>query len=173
MENQLFIACKNNNFELCEILLKNGVNVNITNKHNETLAHVLFTIDYPDVNILQLLIDNGIDLNTKTIYEDTPLHLACSNNKLSEEIIVLLLQHVDLNVRDIYDDTPLYIALHVKNYKMVHYLLYCDVYIEDKIIENKEMNNFINDYKLLSLQYVSEDVLQSYIGIIMDVSEYI
>src|SRR4029078_12417404 len=78
-----------------EKLIKNGANMYLYDKSGYNSLHL--SIIYQKYNILKFLLDNNIDINTKTIRKETGLFLACSKNY---EDIVLLLINLKANLND-------------------------------------------------------------------------
>ena len=59
----LHIAVIYQNFDICELLIKNGANVNLRNKDRKTPLH--FAISNPglDINVSQLLLRHNADID--------------------------------------------------------------------------------------------------------------
>lgn len=75
--------------------------------------------NYP---LLEFLIENGGDINSRNCLEQTPLHLAVQTE--NHKIINLLLEkNADANVQDINGETPMHIAAYNGDYKVIKLLL--------------------------------------------------
>lgn len=78
----------------------------------------------------EFLIANGADINATDNYNKTPLHYACSFNKIcgvwkdeKEDIAKILITNgADVNARDIYGRTPLALAIRSRHEKTVKLL---------------------------------------------------
>ena len=87
--------------KMCNFLIKNGANVNQENLQKRTALHYCCT--YPIINIpkssesnfeiYKLLLENGADINIKTVYESTPISLALESNQFN--IYNSLIKHED------------------------------------------------------------------------------
>ncbi|KAM3141572.1 hypothetical protein pb186bvf_006177 [Paramecium bursaria] len=59
----LYYSAKNNNYELCQYLLKNGANPNIKCSEGQTPTHLAYATG--NYQLMQLFIENGADLNVQ------------------------------------------------------------------------------------------------------------
>jgi len=109
----LHLAAVNNYEELLELLLSQpGVDVNITDKRNET--PLMVACDRGHENIVRRLCQvNGIDPNIRKDGGLTALHLAASDNRLRNVEILRTLPNIDWNVRTDYVDYPYPLTLAV------------------------------------------------------------
>ena len=101
------------------LLDHHGVSVNLTNSLGDTVLHELAyrslyfvdgdnpdTIRADTLELLNLLIDHGIDINAKDRFNNTPLHLACGNNNTNSARF--LLDHgADIHAKNNHGETPL------------------------------------------------------------------
>ena len=86
----LIQALEENNIELVSYLIKNGAKVNMEDCDGRTALHYAVNADHPDKKqIVQLLLDNGADINIKDgITNETALDMAYQSN--DSEIVQLL-----------------------------------------------------------------------------------
>ena len=113
------------------------MDINIQNIEEETLLHFAVKEGRPDV--VQFLIDNGVNIDTKNIRGETPLHLAYRQLELArlviktgvdkktkirhrkksleqialinEQLIQLLIDNgADINAKNTFGETPLYFS---------------------------------------------------------------
>ncbi|MGE5457502.1 MAG: ankyrin repeat domain-containing protein [Methanococcaceae archaeon] len=80
-------ACSISNYEITELLLKNGANVDARQLHDYTPLHS--AAHNGRIEIAKLLIDNGADVNAKTDDGKTPLFIALEKDfKDTADLIV-------------------------------------------------------------------------------------
>ena len=133
-ETPLHIACQENNAECIKVLLKNGANINSASTnddfhyhHHSGLNEEL--VDKLDVNdkiknggiplhwceksdIIDLLAENGCDLNAKDFDGNTALHIMIMKNDLNCTLS-LLSNGADVNSIGSDGNTPLHLAVKV------------------------------------------------------------
>lgn len=101
----LFHACRNGFLEIIELLIENGADVNVKIDHGSPLIENMLyhskNLDViklliskgadirnalhsvrNDIKTIELLIDNGADINARTPSGGTPLHFACMNGNI-------------------------------------------------------------------------------------------
>lgn len=124
----LIFACKTNNIELVEKLLKKGADANKTYIYKDRYSHIKKT-ETPlflacrtnNVELAKLLLENGADAN-KTYKTQTPLFLACKTNNV--ELAKLLLEKgADVNYRLSEGGTYLHEACKDRYVEMVELLI--------------------------------------------------
>ena len=110
MDEEIFEAFLDGNFERVKELIKNGVDINIIQNNNGwNLLH--FSYNNNNLNIINFLINNGININLKDKNNSTPLHIVCYYNSENLDIIKILIKNgADINTRDILGETPLHDA---------------------------------------------------------------
>ncbi|MBC8378670.1 MAG: ankyrin repeat domain-containing protein [Planctomycetes bacterium] len=106
----LFFSAICGRYEIAEILLKSGANVDTLNYQKWTPLYFV-AMNGKDTRIAQLLIDYGADVHHKTDGSSTPLHAAATNGNL--ELIKILIDYgADVNDISMSNRTPLdYAAL--------------------------------------------------------------
>lgn len=72
----LFLACKNHEKDICEMLLKLGANVNLIDQHG--YSPLLLAVRENNKDIVSLLIQYGADVNITNSWQNTPLILSPS-----------------------------------------------------------------------------------------------
>lgn len=99
----LHFAAQQGNLSLCKLLLNvENIKLEIVNKDKLSVLHYLIQIlpDYLILHqykeILQLYIDKGGKINTKSKYGETPLHKACIKGNMIG-IFFLLKNNVEMN----------------------------------------------------------------------------
>ena len=124
-------ACERNKYELIEVLIENGVSVNVKDEDGRT--PLIIACDYDNSKLAKLLIENGANVNAKNKNETTPLILVCYHNNY--DLVKLLIDNgAGINVKDSYGNTPLSIAYEKCDSKIVKLLVEngADVNVKDR-----------------------------------------
>jgi len=112
--DELFAAIKIGNFQKVEKCIKEaesiGIKREILSSEKHGIKPIHFTTDKCNLKILQLLLNEGADINaTSTEYLNTSLHIAAINGKL--EIAQFLIDSsANINATNYKGFTPLYLA---------------------------------------------------------------
>ena len=139
-ETALHIACNFQLFDICELLVKKGANINIQDyEHEFTALHYTTTLD--NKPLTKLLLDNNADPNLQDIYGNTPIHYSIIEENY--EIIEILINkklNLNLNLWNIDGKIPLHMIL--ENYTS-NFNQYLSKIIEKSnlTIQNNEGNN--------------------------------
>ena len=105
----LFYAVGYEHTEVAKLLLTNGAKVNIkTKKLRDTPLHIAARTG--NIEIVQMLLDGGANINAVNQYCITPLHNAVKSKKM-ETVELLLNQGANVNARYIDSKTPLHLAV--------------------------------------------------------------
>ncbi|PTY41398.1 ankyrin repeat domain-containing protein [Brachyspira hampsonii] len=112
--NALVYASTYNNEEMVKLLLEKGADANtvceIENEHTDISSTPLMNAAYRgNTNIINMLLENGADINYTTDYGMTALMMAASFNQF-EAAKVLLENNADTSVTDEYGRTALDLA---------------------------------------------------------------
>jgi ankyrin repeat protein len=137
-QRKLLWAVQHGHFNLVKYLITQSndpVNVNDVTETGETLLDVAIKYNY--INVVQILIDHNVKVNTKDHEKWTPLHFAVLNNNL--KIAQILVDNgARINVKNQNGLTPLHVGTINGNYDIVNWL-----------ILNKAKVNIMDDiYKL-------------------------
>jgi ankyrin repeat protein len=118
----LNLAIYENNLAMVQLLINKGLDVNFGTRGSS--RPVYYSVKKGYIQIAELLIVNGADVNAYEIFEgDTPLHKAAWNNDL--DMARLLLRYganVNSRCRDLSSDTPLHCAKNKGNREMMRLL---------------------------------------------------
>jgi len=118
--NVFHYACLNKHVKIIEVLLRHNPDIinstgAIDSKGNileKTALHLLTSSKNDYIEIIDLLLKNGANVNAFDLKGRTPLHLACGYNNI--EIVRLLLEkkskEIDVNALDYDLQTPLHLA---------------------------------------------------------------
>ncbi|KAH8151761.1 uncharacterized protein LAJ45_04383 [Morchella importuna] len=106
----LFIAVKLGKAEVVRGLLKTPKYASLINGRHKGTPLLTYAIDYNDMSIIQLLLENGADTSARSQLEGTALHSAVSRG--SVEIVQLLLDNgADISASDEEGNTTLHLAV--------------------------------------------------------------
>ncbi|KAJ3438692.1 ankyrin repeat-containing protein [Anaeramoeba flamelloides] len=151
----LMIAIQNGNLEIVKCLLAtNNCDLEIIDEIDGTNA-LMIAIENSEFLILNELLKYKPNLNIKTEFNESLLHLACSQNNLS--IINLLLDHkMETNLKDENSFTPLMTAAENDQIEVIKFLFSKGIEIHPHELTNWEPNNLTNkEIKNLILSYDS------------------
>ena len=122
MSTPLIIACSNKNVSVVNFLLQNGANVALRDDNGRTALHFVVDGLNDSSEILRSLLNNGADVNAKSVCNETPLMVASRSSDV--ETVALLIErgaHVDL--QDIKNNTALHNAARSNTEEIVGTLL--------------------------------------------------
>ncbi|WP_264719707.1 ankyrin repeat domain-containing protein [Wolbachia endosymbiont (group B) of Eucosma cana] len=149
--DELFAAINIGNFQKVEKCIKEaesiGIKSEILSSERHGIKPIHFTTDKCDLKILQLLLNEGADINaTNTEYFNTSLHIAAINGKL--EIAQFLIDSgANINATNYKGFTPLYLASFHCQSDMVK-LLFCnnaDISIKD--VNGRTASDVVGGYR--------------------------
>lgn len=100
--------CENNYFEVIEFLINSGADINSYQSYlKETPLHRICARIKPKIEIIQLLLDRGANVNSENIVGKTPVFYC--NFSYSVELLNLLVKYgADVNHTDKYKNTILH-----------------------------------------------------------------
>jgi ankyrin repeat protein len=107
-DTPLKFAIKGNNERAVDLLWNTRhFNLSTWDSNGNSTFHMV--CHHPNKHMIQLIIEQTIDVNTRNAFGETPLHHACSaNNVVAVE--ELRKYYVDRNARDSKQQTPLIVA---------------------------------------------------------------
>lgn len=102
----LHIACKENQYEAAEILLRHGAKVNSCNAHGSSPLYVACKKGH--TKVVRLLLNYGADVNKSSTRGFTPLYISCpkKHNDYFDIVDELLKKDADVNQCDKYGISP-------------------------------------------------------------------
>ena len=118
----LMLACKNKNVSVVNCLLQNGANVVLTSDNGWTALHFVVDEFNDSSEILRSLLDNGADVNARSIDNETPLMVASQSSDV-ETVTLLIEQGAYVDLQDEKDNTALHNAVSRKTEEIVGTLL--------------------------------------------------
>ena len=123
----LFKQVINNNFDK-ELYEKFKEDLFKTTCHNTSILH--FAVIIGNIEIIEYILDNGVDINSQNVFEETPLHWCCKEGNL--QIAKLLINNgANYNSLDFDGNSPLHWAAEYDQYEIVSYLLSLGVQVEE------------------------------------------
>lgn len=103
----LHYAAKRNSYEICDMLLRGGINKDAKTKVDRTALH--FAVYEGNKEVVELLLSRNAEVNIKDMLRMTALHWAIE--KGHKAIVRLLLKHgADVSIVSKFDRTPITIA---------------------------------------------------------------
>lgn len=137
-------------FELLEICLENGVDVNSSDDNGDTIMHMVS--DRGDLDMLSYLLTlEKINVNAQNALGLTPLSVAIINSR--DDAAELLMDHgADTNIPDIHGRTPIYFSVQAGNEKITKNLIYhnADVNVVDAF-GNTPLQEALSDKPILTM----------------------
>jgi 26S proteasome non-ATPase regulatory subunit 10 len=109
-------------FDIAELLIHHGADVNAVGKDGRTPLHYAAKIGSRSSDIINLLVSKGADINARDSLGNTPAHLAVAENN-ADGLRTLAELGADLNAQDGIKNTPLHDAVEKRNHDMAAYLI--------------------------------------------------
>ncbi|AQT35317.1 ankyrin repeat protein [Myxoma virus] len=79
---------------ILEYFLQRRANLTVTSAEGFNLLHLYLKSPYPKLNIIKLLLDNGVDINAKTrTHQYMPLHIYLMHPRLDKKVVEFLLRN--------------------------------------------------------------------------------
>jgi ankyrin repeat protein len=102
-------ALAGRHFQLAELLHRNGSSVDPPGRFGISTLHSAVSAE--DVEMVQVLLDYGVDVNARNNYDSTPLNFAYDGRFKDPRVVRLLLDYgADPNIRRKDNKTPLHFA---------------------------------------------------------------
>lgn len=106
-ETALFVAAREGNLEIAQLLISEDADVN--EKDEDGFTPIYWASLRGNTEILKLLISEGADVNSKNADGETPLHEAAAEGQY-EAAEILITNGADVNAKDNEGNTPLDLA---------------------------------------------------------------
>lgn len=132
-----------NNFEIIDMLVAAGADINGVNQSNETPLYSAIN-NYRRENtsaLIRKLLSLGANINSQNEYLMTPLHKAVLNNNLYSVNTLLEDERINVNLQDHKGNTPLHYAIRDNLVSIVESLLKnnnIDLYIKNRFGQTPE-----------------------------------
>jgi len=150
-----YLPLRYNQLSILKILLEyNTINygIDITNfRDAQQYSPLFYAIKFNSINGAKMLLDYGGRLNTTDKYRNTPLHIACLNNK--EELVKLFTSYYpEINLFiNLEQKIPLHNSIISKNIKIIKTILQDKNYID--LIKFQDIHDRTSLMYAIELQY--------------------
>lgn len=128
-DTPLHYLMKRADTSIIKLFLEFGANVKLVNNKEENLLFPAVGYNYYE-DVVQLLIDLGLNVNQCNTDKKTPLHEAARNSKnvnFQKKVLEMLIKAgANINARDKDDKTPLYYWVKQSNFEAINLLLKAD-----------------------------------------------
>lgn len=129
--NLLHTISSGQNLKIIQLLIDNKVDVNaFCTKCKYTPLHLYYNRTFSSYKIIEMLIKKGANVNSQTIYGDTPLHTACTHLKyynfgknINKYFIILVENGAKIDILNNIGQTPLGILLENNEYPYIQELI--------------------------------------------------
>ncbi|ORX49345.1 ankyrin [Piromyces finnis] len=143
------LACKSNNIEQVQYLLKNGANPNVRSYDTTPL---ILACEHANIGIIKELIKYGADVNFSNNENQTPLIALCNDTKRNNDIIQYIINRGgDIYCLDSYGNCLLYtikISNRVDKEEVYDTLISAYKARNDYIGKNDDTTSFISNYDI-------------------------
>lgn len=123
-ETPMYIAVRESNLYVAELLVKAGADVNRRTDNGENLIHI--ATKQRKLHMVSMLVKNGADINVRNKSGETPLICAIKSTdsqKPSVDIVELLLAHkADVDCKDMWGKSALHYATNHNNSAIIEML---------------------------------------------------
>jgi ankyrin repeat protein len=121
-DTSLHLAAQEGNINKVQILLDQGVSINIADKNGNTPLHIAACNN--DIEIAEVLITKGANINIRNHEGSTPLHLTAGIRNDDAEMVLLLLKYgADYTIIDNEGNTIFHKAVIYKSYNVIDILI--------------------------------------------------
>ena len=105
-KQDIFVNIINNDIQSLKNYINSGHDLNIENNYGYT--PLMYACVYNKIEVIELLLKHGVDVNKQTIYRETALFFAYAHGNNSLEIIKMLLDAgADINKQNYLNETIL------------------------------------------------------------------
>jgi len=141
--------------EILKLLVENGANINNYYTCGNFANYVHLMVKRKNIKGIQMLIDNGADINHLTTDHETPLHYAARNDFV-EAISLLIANGADINSNNTEGFTPLHIAAMENNVAAVIKLVTMGANLNNTNRESKKpvhlAQGVVKEYLILKMK---------------------
>ena len=134
-------ACLNGHLSIVKYLIKNGADINVTNKNEK--SPTFYAVQKGYLHIIEYLFDlNVIGKNILLSDSIYLLNIACSYEQFEIAKYLIEKQNYDVNLKDPKGNTPLLIACKKDSFEIANYLINCRNIVIDT--RNNKGNNALH-----------------------------
>ena len=149
--NALHMSAKyENRYAICDLLVRSVYDLNIQNNDGDTAVHI--AAQKGNLKHLELLIDNGAEVNILNDHSLSPLYLAVLNEK--KECCELLMEKkakAFFDGNDIQKDrSPIFLAIRNQNKELLEMMF--------EVIEDEEQINIKNSKGLTPMMFAAKNL---------------
>lgn len=126
LNNSLEACIKNENIEM----IKNLIEEDYINLKNSNKSHLMTACKYAKqlkLDIIKILLDNGVDVNTVDTFGNSVLMTSITNNDSIDIIDILIQYGCNVNTKNIFGNNALYYALKYRRDDVINLLIDNDV----------------------------------------------
>ena len=99
--NPLLISCMCPYIATVEFLIKEcKADIDVRDNDGNTPLHLVFECEYPEIEIIEFLLDNGANINAKNNRGENVLRYACEHYGIEDIIKFLIEKGADINMKD-------------------------------------------------------------------------
>lgn len=118
-ETLLNAAIKEGIYDIVQLLISKGARLDVMDSEMETPLHVAVDFNHGSLKMVEMLIENGADVNIAGKYGIRPLHLAPTKQMAK----LLLAKGAPIDAKDNYGCTPLHGSARCSEMEMVQFFL--------------------------------------------------
>lgn len=105
------------------IVINNLSDINIIDIDFWTYGHYMCSFEEPDINVIKLLLDNGLDINASNNNNDTIISLLFMTSEIGSHILKILDLLIDYGMKFDKNHLDYVIENYPKKYNLIKYLL--------------------------------------------------
>jgi len=134
----VFRAAQNNEVEKIKAALNDGIDINVTRKVDANKSMLHYAVNYSHLNLVNLLVENGINVNIVDKYGETALHKAVEKGAFI--IVKTLIENgAQVDLKSNKKVTPFNKAIYSNEIECAEFLLKNGADIDNKYDSNYEM----------------------------------
>ncbi|MDX1916514.1 MAG: ankyrin repeat domain-containing protein [Rickettsiaceae bacterium] len=137
----LHIACKKGYAKMAKALLKH-ISPNLSDKYGDKPIHA--ACEYGHIEVVDLLIKNGVSVNQENSFKQSPLHIAVKNGNFEMVKSLLKNDKVDVHHLDFLKKTPLHYATEDNSLEIAKILMEYETKINSQELANKSLLDLLD-----------------------------
>lgn len=157
----LFHACENGMLEISELLLNRGANPSIKSDDESFMFEK--AVRGRRFDIVKLLLENGVDVNTKDEYMNTTAIYVCEANDV-DALLNLIDLKADLTIENKWKENCLFVSCKNGNREVAEICFNLGVPYEKDLLKNSALGDYMNEHVDIDCSFV-EFMMERVIGI--------